>query len=191
MLDKGSDEYSAYAGLEISYDDMKYYFDENYDDDLIIEALKQEYAGVKICYKDIDTSKYNIYNGEDPNRIKEVISAEIYDLTNNKKINANSKDSLLKELGYHTPGKYTEEIKVIELSDITGAGSKNGKNFTIYNLRIQLSSGKELYATYDVYEGQHDKYKLLKVGQTYKADIEVEENLFDGLEYVITDFRVI
>ena len=115
---------------------------------------------------------------------------QLKELNNQKKINATNKEGFLKELGFHTPGKYTEKIKIIEISDLTGAGSKNGKDFTIYNLKIQLASGNELYATYDVYEGQQDKFKLLKVGETYKADLEVEEDLFDGLEYVITDFYI-
>lgn len=176
---------------DISYietGDTQYFFDGIVDGEILAIAFDFVEVEATICYKELDNSKVEFHAGE-TTKTRQVESIEFYDTSNNKKISANNKKEFLKELGYHSAGKYTEKAKVVDKEDYPGSGYADGKSYTFYNIYIELSSGKKVSTLYNVYEGQENKFSKIQKGETYTFDFEVKEDLFDVMEYTITDIK--
>ena len=184
---KSEGSMSLNGQMAVASGDTQYIFDSSFNTDFISAAMDFEDVKLKLCYKSGNASA-NFHVGSTTNS-KNVESYELYNRTNNSKINATDIGGLLKELGYHAFGQYTEEATLIEIDSYPGFGFSNGETYTNYDVKIKLSSGKEVEATYRVGEGQTDRHSELEANKQYTFDFEVQEDTFDAFKYVITDFR--
>lgn len=173
--------------VAMSSGDTQYVFDSSYDTDFLFALSKFENLRIKICYNDANTSSINFQIG-DTNKTQMVSSLELYD-ENGKQIKANNINELLKELGYHAYGKYTEKVKVIDFSKNYDYAYINGKSAKIYDVTIELSNGKKVDAEYTVIKDQTDKINELEKGKEYTVDFEVKEDTFEPMVYTITDIK--
>ncbi len=174
--------------LAIQSGDTQYVFSSKFDIDFISTAIKFDNIKLNVCSTSQDNSSINFHVGDTTNT-RMVESYELIDSDTGKKINANNTNELLKELGYHSYGTYKEEATVIETDDYGTFGYISGMGCRIYDIELQLSSGKKVIAKYTVYDKQINKNELLKKNQKYTFDFEVKEETFEPIVYIIKDFN--
>ena len=174
--------------MAVEQGDTQYIFDSKFDFDLLDVAFHSDDIRVKVCYSDMDDSSVNFHVGNTTKSSK-VVSFELYNKADNKKIEAKTANDLIAELGYHSVGEHTEEATVIEKSDFPGVGFSGDKTYTYYTLTIEFSNGKKVEADYVIYQGQTSKIDQLEVGKKYTFNFNVEEDTFEILKYTITNFN--
>lgn len=123
--------------MVISSGDTQYIFDSRFDPGFISKAINFDNLKIKICYTNAPATKLKFQLGEST-KTKMVDNFELYEKTNNKKINATNINELLKELGYHTYGKYTEEATIVEMNSTPKWGYSSGKHYISYSLKIEF-----------------------------------------------------
>jgi hypothetical protein len=180
-----SEGYMGFNGQSaIASGNTQYVFDKSFDSDLIETVMEFDDLAFNICYTEKGASSVNFHVGE-TTKTRMVVSYEIYDTVNNKTLKPTDKTTLLKELGYHTYGKHTEEATVIKLDSDAGYGF----GYKYYNIELEFANGRKVEAEYKLTDGQKDNYELLKENQKYTFDFEVTEDTFDPIVYTIIDFK--
>ncbi len=170
----------------IIYGDTQYIMDVDYD--FITAVADFDDLLFNICYTDEDISSVN-FQAFSTTKTKKVVSYEIYDSKNDKILEAKDTASLLKELGYHSYGKHTEEAKVVNIGSTPGFGYSGEKTYSYYDVEIEFNNGTKVEAKYKVFSGTTNKIDLLKENEKYTFNFEVSEGTLDPVEYTITDFN--
>ena len=174
--------------IAIGYGDTQYVFDSSFDTELIEMVMHLEDISMNICYKNVKGQRIDFHVGN-TTKSKMVDSFELYDRTNNKKINAKTTDDFLKELGYHSYGKHSDQAKVIETSKYPTGSFSGGVSYKKYGIVLEFTNGKKVEAIYKVQYGHADNFKKLEEGKTYTFDFVVEKDTFEPIVYTITDFK--
>lgn len=182
---EGSMSMDGVTGIAVG--DTQYVFDTSFDADFISSLSNFDDIKINLCYSNKKPST-NFQVGS-TTKSKTVESIELFDKNTNKKLNATNTKDLLKELGYHSFGKHTEEATLISISSSSSFGFSGGESYESYDTEIEFANGRKVNAEYKVFKGQTDKSKQLQQGQKYTFDFEVEEDTFDVFSYTITDFN--
>jgi hypothetical protein len=159
--------------LVVGVGDTQYIFDD--DGEYLYKALSMDEVTLNICATNYGSS-INFHVGE-TTKSKLVQKYELYNKNNKNKITATNFNELLKELGYHAYGAYTEEVKFIGYD-----------GYYSYEVELELSSGKKVTAECSN-SFPTEKLKELEKNKNYTFVFEVKEDTFNPIKYVLNDIQ--
>ena len=159
--------------LVVGVGDTQYIFDN--DGEYLYKALSMDEVTLNICATNYGSS-INFHVGE-TTKSKLVQKYELYNKNNKNKITATNFNELLKELGYHAYGVYTEEVKFIGYD-----------GYYSYEVELELSSGKKVTAECSN-SFPTEKLKELEKNKNYTFVFEVKEDTFNPIKYVLNDIQ--
>lgn len=161
-------------------DETTYYFKSNNElgnKALLIGFLSYyDNIDINICYKEIDGNKQGT-------------KVEFFDTETNKELVSTSKEELIKELGYHSYGEYTEKVELLEFDPDPGFGVSGDKSYIYYSMKIKLNNGKIVDTKYVVYDIDNNTQVKFDVNKTYTMKFVVEEDSFELFEYKVLEIK--